>query len=244
MHRHDFYECFLVLEGNGQQHTPFGSEDLQPHVLYFVRPEHSHAIDGHNNLVFLNIAFEKSTFEATFDLANFKHKHWLRGTAIQVESLNQQQVNEFKQLASNVANQRERSDAAWLLLSISRLLNSRHTYSDKQPDMPDWMAKGLSKAIDSEVLTEGLPLLNQLMGRSREHVARSFQNHLGMTPTEWLTKERIQRACLLLSTTRLPLIEIALDCGFESSSYFHKCFRQYMHTTPRRYRSNLMRIQN
>ncbi|MGE9271474.1 MAG: helix-turn-helix domain-containing protein [Verrucomicrobiales bacterium] len=105
------------------------------------------------------------------------------------------------------------------------------------------MAEGLGQAGESGILAEGLPALIRVMGRSREHVTRSFRQHLGQTPTEWLNRERIERACLLLATTRLSVLEIALDCGFESSSYFHKCFRETMRTTPRLYRVNLMRIQ-
>ncbi len=243
MHRHDFYECFLVLEGNGQQITPTEISDLKRHALYFVRPEHQHAINGHKNLVFLNLAFEKATFEASYALSNFAPAHWESGKPIRSEALDNNQVKEFTSLVSAVANERDRPSASWLILSISRLLHQKHSNAPQQPDMPDWMARGLSKAADSEVLTEGLPLLNQLMGRSREHVARCFQSYLGMSPTEWLTRERIQRACLLLATTRLSVLEIALDCGFESSSYFHKCFRRLKETTPRHYRKELMRIQ-
>ncbi len=243
MHRHDFYECFLILEGNGKQSTPSGDTDLQRHSLYFVRPEHEHAINGQRNLVFLNLAFERLTFEAALALAGFAPKNWQPHAPIHSEILDENQVKEFLNLVATVANQRDQSNAAWLLLSISRVLSQKQASTPILPSMPDWMVDGFSKVADRDVITEGLPLLNQLMGRSREHVARSFQNNLGMTPTEWLNKERIQRACLLLATTRLSVLEIALDCGFESTSYFHKCFRELKQTTPRQYRKDLMSIQ-
>ncbi|MBC2600410.1 AraC family transcriptional regulator [Puniceicoccus vermicola] len=243
MHRHDFYECFLVLDGNGTHKLPEGETPLRGHTLYFLRPEHAHAIYGLKNLVFLNLAFRASTFEKVFSLAEFTPGLWREGDPVQSVELDEQQVEDFTQWVAQVAGDRSARNASWLLLSLARLLQPRQSTTLQRPNMPDWMADGLSRATESDVVTEGLPALTRIMGRSREHIARSFQQHLGQTPTEWINQERIERACLLLATTRLSVYEIALDCGFESASYFHKCFRQARGTTPRDYRTNLMRIQ-
>lgn len=243
LHRHDFYECFLILEGDGQHHTNGGVDTLERHRIYFVRPEHEHAISGQKNLVFLNIAFEATTFLAATKLANFKSDCWKPGQPIHSESITNEQVTHLLENVVAVASRRDQTNAAWLILSIARILGEEQNATTRQSEMPDWMAKGLFRAADSTVITDGLSMLTHLMGRSREHIARSFQEHLSMTPTEWITQQRIKRACLLLSTTRLSVLDIALDCGFESSSYFHKSFRKMMQTTPRQYRTNLMRIQ-
>ena len=243
MHRHDFYECFLILDGSGIHKLPEGESPLQAHTLYFLRPEHAHAIHGPGNLVFLNLAFRATTFESISPLAEFTPDLWVKDAPIQSLPLDRLQVEEFTRCVSLVAGERNARNTSWLLLSLARLLQPRQTAARDQPNMPDWMADGLSRATENDVVTEGLPGLTRIMGRSREHIARSFQQHLGQTPTEWINQERIERACLLLATTRLSVYEIALDCGFESASYFHKCFRQSRGTTPRDYRMSLMRIQ-
>jgi AraC-like DNA-binding protein len=47
---------------------------------------------------------------------------------------------------------------------------------------------------------------------------------------------RIDRACQLLRSTDLPLLEVALDTGFSDQSYFTKVFRRYIGSTPGAYR--------
>ncbi|GMK40399.1 hypothetical protein PCCS19_34550 [Paenibacillus sp. CCS19] len=41
----------------------------------------------------------------------------------------------------------------------------------------------------------------------------------------------------LLRTTDMPVHDIGKQCGFDSSSYFGKVFREYMNMTPKEYRT-------
>ncbi|MGF1450458.1 MAG: helix-turn-helix domain-containing protein [Opitutales bacterium] len=246
MHHHDFFECFLVLEGNRQHLTPDATEVLAPNQLHFVRPEHAHCIQGQAgsaDLVFLNTAFEASVFDAVQGLASWPPACWRSGSGMASLRVDDRQRHALTEAVGEAARDPSGRNAAWLLLSLARIVTEAAGGPSAAPGMPAWLAEGLARASDSEVLVEGVPALTRLMGRSRKHIARSFRTYLGLTPTEWLLRERIQRACLLLSTTGLSVLEIALDCGFESPSYFHKCFQEQMHTTPLKYRKSLSRVQ-
>lgn len=63
-----------------------------------------------------------------------------------------------------------------------------------------------------------------------------FKQTMQITPNEYLTNLRINRAKELLIMTKESIIDIALKCGFESSSYFCYLFRKKMHITPKTYR--------
>lgn len=56
-----------------------------------------------------------------------------------------------------------------------------------------------------------------------------------MTPVEFLISYRLKKACELLITTKKSILEIALECGFNNSSYFGKLFKQQYHTSPGEY---------
>lgn len=243
-HDHDFYECFLVLEGRGRHILDAGTEDLVPQTLYFVRPEHSHAILGERDLVFINVAFEATIFARIESVAQLPSGCWERGTPIKQIRLRQSQVTEVLDAVMEAAQVPSVQNAAWLLLSLARTLE-RHTRgrSEAGRTMPEWFSEGLARASEAEVLSGGLPALVRRMGRSRKQVGRCFREYLGMTPTEWLTRERIEHAALLLTTTRRPVLDIAMDCGFESPSHFHKCFRAVHETTPLQYRSKRSAVQ-
>ena len=73
---------------------------------------------------------------------------------------------------------------------------------------------------------------------SRRACFRAFRENLRMTPLEYLRQYRLNSAKALLENTRLPITEIAYECGLGSSSYFGKTFREAFGCTPGDYRRN------
>ncbi len=65
---------------------------------------------------------------------------------------------------------------------------------------------------------------------------RCFQKTLGQSPFAYLIDYRLRKACNLLSHTQLSITEIGTACGFDSSSYFGKLFREKFGCTPKEYR--------
>jgi len=66
--------------------------------------------------------------------------------------------------------------------------------------------------------------------------ARCFKRTLHMTPFSFLIGYRIDRAKELLSGSSKPVTEISFDCGFPSTNYFGKTFREKTGMTPSEYR--------
>lgn len=64
------------------------------------------------------------------------------------------------------------------------------------------------------------------------HFARSFRRSTGIAPHEYLSRLRIDEAKRLMTTTRLPLADIALICGFGDQSYFTRVFSRSVGTSP------------
>lgn len=71
---------------------------------------------------------------------------------------------------------------------------------------------------------------------SERECYRIFQNSLHITPVEYIKSVRLQEACKLLGKTQRPVTSIFHSCGFGSSSYFGKTFREVMGCTPLEYR--------
>ncbi len=65
---------------------------------------------------------------------------------------------------------------------------------------------------------------------------RIFQECLKMTPVEYMTGYRIQKACGALAGSDEPVTGIGHICGLGSSSYFGKVFRERVGCTPMEYR--------
>ena len=71
---------------------------------------------------------------------------------------------------------------------------------------------------------------------SERECYRIFQNILGITPRNFMEITRLQKAQELLRYTSKSILEIALETGFGTSSYFCKTFKAYHHITPNQYR--------
>jgi AraC family transcriptional regulator len=69
--------------------------------------------------------------------------------------------------------------------------------------------------------------------------SRVFKQAKGLTPLEFVTRERITDAQQLIRETSHSLMEIALEVGYTSPSHFAKAFRRVTGTTPKEFRSTL-----
>ncbi|TXR47924.1 helix-turn-helix domain-containing protein [Phyllobacterium endophyticum] len=69
------------------------------------------------------------------------------------------------------------------------------------------------------------------------HFCRAFRQTLGCPPYAYIIRRRIERAKDYLRHSSMPVTDIALSCGFSSSSHFSNAFRREVGTTPLAYRA-------
>lgn len=88
-------------------------------------------------------------------------------------------------------------------------------------------------------LAEGVdvPGIARHAGMSVATLTRRFRSHMRLSPGEFLAQLRISKACRLLSDSPMTVIEVAIECGYESPSAFSRAFRRQMKMTPRDYRN-------
>lgn len=73
-------------------------------------------------------------------------------------------------------------------------------------------------------------------GVSRSCLYRAFQTEFGCSPSEYLTRYRLQRARQLLRHSPLPIGTVATSVGFEDPFYFSRAFRREVGVSPTAYR--------
>ena len=73
------------------------------------------------------------------------------------------------------------------------------------------------------------------VGVSERHVARCFQQGIGLSPMIYLNRYRVNIAKSLLASGQMNITNIALEVGFSTGGYFSRVFRQEVGCSPREY---------
>jgi len=76
-------------------------------------------------------------------------------------------------------------------------------------------------------------------GLSSTYFARAFKVSTGLSPYRWLAQHRIEKASQTLTSTLLPLSEIAAQCGFADQAHFARVFRNTKGVPPSIWRRDM-----
>lgn len=86
--------------------------------------------------------------------------------------------------------------------------------------------------------------LAEELGISAAYLQRLFRQVHGMTIIDYLNRMRIERAKLLLMNTDDPVVEIAIEAGFNSRQHFTRMFTTLENISPQEYRRKKRRSED
>jgi AraC family transcriptional regulator len=114
--------------------------------------------------------------------------------------------------------------------------SARSCDEDQGSSAPTWL-RHVREALDESYLqAPGLVELAALGGVHPVHLSREFRKRYRITIGEYIRKRRIEHASGLLSTSGMPMAEIASTCGFSDQSHFCALFKKYSGMTPAKFR--------
>ncbi len=71
------------------------------------------------------------------------------------------------------------------------------------------------------------------------HFARLFKETIGKSPHNFVMEYRVEQARKMLQQPDIPLIDIAIECGFSDQPHFSRLFKRFEGMTPKQYRQSL-----
>ena len=81
--------------------------------------------------------------------------------------------------------------------------------------------------------------LNQIcriLNFNPSYISRTFKNEVGISISEFILKEKISEAKLLLISTNYSILYITVLLHFHDQSYFSKTFKRFEEIIPKKYR--------
>jgi transcriptional regulator GlxA family with amidase domain len=102
--------------------------------------------------------------------------------------------------------------------------------SDPVGETLTWALGQLDQALPVESLARRAQV-------SRRTFDRRFREITGTAPAAWLIHQRVLRAQHLLESTRLPVEQVARQCGFSNAAALRPHFRRVVGTVPAAYRT-------
>ncbi|MDK1390039.1 AraC family transcriptional regulator [Sinorhizobium sp. 8-89] len=123
-----------------------------------------------------------------------------------------------------------------VLAHLSQTYGGLHFPADKKGTLAPWQERLATEFLASHFDKPfSLRELASLCELSRSYFNKAFKESFGRTPSRWLTDYRIARVKELLLQD-LPIVEVAVSCGFADQSHMTRVFTSLTGETPARFR--------
>ena len=237
-HDHDFYEFFLVEDGNALHIINGQCCVIERGSLALIRPSDIHCFMNYksNSFKMFDLRFPVSLFESARNYVGGDVSRLVDEALPVCVSLDEEKLLNYSSWLRGIndmpRSQLRGSNVRLIIASvIIELLSPKVTISA----MPLWMSRLLQEL---EYSSDCPGRFNEIVGSSnisKEHICRSFRKYLGVTPSQYLNSIRIRRAAKLLESGASEIVDVCIESGFNNLGYFYRLFENYYHTTPGEY---------
>ena len=241
-HKHSFFEICFVVDGEGYYIEDDRTYALQKNMMFLSRPDVSHQIKSENGLALLYVAFELTESESSEEWIEIIREARKCSKVIAPVSDDTIAVLLWKSLLIQTTNSEQlfyeemlTNLAYSLILSLLQIFVP-YSHSKHQNKPVEMISPLLSQAklYINDNITSPLKL-NDVASQfhiSGRHLSRKFVSELGVSYSEFVQNERVQRAAALLKTTDLSIKDIAKQTGFKTVHYFTRVFHSVMGSPP------------
>ena len=244
-HSHDFMEMFIIISGNVFHIVKNDKIFLEEGDLVLVRPDdiHCYRQNRESDCELINFAFPMETFSAAenfisgqYSLDEIFESGFPPSKKLSLVDKNEL-VEKLMKSSEILLNDPKFARISFKLLIIEMLcLFKSEKKNPIRNEIPEWLLKTAEEMQKKENLKKGLPALRKIACRSDEHISRSFKNHLGRTPTDFINELRMKYAVSILLSTDDKIDFIALESGFSNLSHFYHVFKNDFGMSPKKYR--------
>ena len=247
-HSHDFFEMFLVTEGQILHEYNGKTSLLKKGTLCLIKQADIHQILPYNNekSKHFNMRITVEAFKTLcFSLSPTLYEKLLTSSPHSEPikcKLSHLEFSYFEYLTETISfamfpNVFSKEHFVPLAATIATtFLYYLHSATQTVSTYPKWFSAFLSKLDNPETLSKPLSQLYYESGYSQTRLNTYFKQYMGTTLISYITQKKINYACHLLKVTNYPIQEISYLACFNNLNHFNTTFKKITGLTPTQYR--------
>ncbi len=170
-------------------------------------------------------------------------------SSMDVHKPNQVAINQYFNELIHLLEMGYAPDHLYHCSSLLRSILTRINHTSFHHKQSSMMAKDcvtdtifyMQEHINEQITLDALAEVNLI---SKNHLMNLFREKTNHSPIDYFIHLKIQKACLLLSTTNHSVKQIAYDLGYSDPYYFSRVFKSIMTISPKNYRINNKTARN
>lgn len=257
VHRHDFMELSLVLEGEGSESVNGMMHPMKPGTLTFLLPYQAHELftPPGQKLVLYNCMFGLNFLLGPANGSLLDIRDLLFRAPPEEPpyvQLDGESFAAYRALLKDMLDE-FRSGRPWRQVMIKAQLAQALIRFDRLRSLhkggPDESVPAVKRKAGNNIWSIILHIhqnhaedlsLGEIAARfyiSESYLCELLKAYTGKTFVDLLHEIRIRHACAMLVSTSLPVSEIAYEVGYNSTKTFFRAFRGMKGVSPGQYRS-------
>ena len=242
VHTHDFWEIVLLIKGKNYTQADKSTLEMHAHDIIILPHKIAHRYDikskpyehrdiyiSDSDMRALCAAIDKDLYSSLLEdpcyifrmkdevLFDINNRLKMIETILPI-NLTANEVNIAKTIVTYILGLR---------------LESKGKNSN---DYPEWVKKLMDEMQNPSVMQENLDYFARITSYSPEHLCRQFKKITGRGLNEYFVEVKMRHAASLLTSTDYSITDIANEVGYDSVSYFIKCFKKHYGKTPLEYK--------
>lgn len=205
------YSCYIIC------FDLLGNTNKNPETYDFTREQEFQCNYANTFLDEIPPVFKPSNYMKYLELFDLVLKEFINPREYSGILLKSSVLRILYEISSDIKNPLINNDS----------INSAHYMAVKKA------MEYIESNLKEKITLEKLALVANL---SPTYFHKVFTDTLGTTPTEYIIKQRLDKAKELLVKTNMPVYEVALECGYDNIPYFSYAFKSRLNIAPAEFR--------
>ena len=242
-HLHDWYEIFMVTDGMCKFSVRNNIYELRAGDVVILPPDMPHyPMSGEYTRIDIEITPEYLNTFFTDEAQNILLKCFDK----EILHFSSSKTSIFKEYCREISSKGQDDDTLFVFIGLLLRMLCKESASFSKNNSPyihsiynSDNAK-LRSVIDYiEENYKDIRSLDETARAcyiSKSHMCRMFRRELGVSVVDYVNSVKLRHACDKLANTSMSIVDIAVECGFNSSQYFSRIFKTFSGCTPQQYR--------